>query len=55
MEKKDPVLPQIERKSALAGAACGPIQMFDPVLDSLGYSHGFTAALAAAGIIEVTQ
>lgn len=55
MEKNDPVLVQKERKSALSGVACGPIQMSDRVLASPGYSHGDTAALAAAGVIEVTQ
>jgi hypothetical protein len=66
MEKNEPALLQKERKSALAGAGCGPIQMFDPVLAdpgvhtrevlaSLGYSHGDIDAPAAAGVIEVTQ
>jgi hypothetical protein len=55
MEKNDTVLLQKERKSALAGVACGPIRMFDQVLASLGYSHGDIDALAAAGVIEVTQ
>ena len=66
MEKSEPALLQKERKSALAGVACGPIQMFDQVLAdpgvhtrevlaSLGHSHGDIDARAAAGVIEVTQ
>jgi len=54
MERNNRVLRQKRRKSALAGVACGPIQMCDPAFTSLGYSHGDIGALTDVGVIKVT-